>query len=105
SNDTSIQSSVAERFQQTAHAAMQSGEAPATALSLAELKPLGQVNASFIVAVNSEGLWIIDQHVAHERILFEQHLRARRAGALTGQRLLVPIMLELAPRQRVILDQ
>ena len=44
------------------------------------LKPLGQVNSSFIVAVNGEGLWIIDQHVAHERVLFEQHLRARREG-------------------------
>ena len=85
--------------------AAQAGEAPASAASLTELKPLGQVNASFIVAVNSEGLWIIDQHVAHERVLFEQHLRARREGALSGQRLLMPIMAELAPRQRVILDQ
>ena len=47
---------------------------------IADLKPLGQVNSSFIVAVNGEGLWIIDQHVAHERVLFEQHLRARREG-------------------------
>ncbi len=46
------------------------------------MKPLGQVNTSFIVAVNGEGLWIIDQHVAHERVLFEQHLRARREGAV-----------------------
>jgi len=80
-------------------------EAPATAVCLGELKPLGQVNASFIVAVNSEGLWIIDQHVAHERVLFEQHLRARRDGALTGQRLLVPIVVDLAPRQRAILER
>jgi DNA mismatch repair protein MutL len=63
------------------------------------------VNASFIVAVNSEGLWIIDQHVAHERVLFEQHLRSRREGALTGQRLLVPIVVDLTPRQRAILEQ
>ncbi len=83
----------------------QSGEGPASAASLTELKPLGQVNASFIVAVNGEGLWIIDQHVAHERVLFEQHLRARREGNVTGQRLLMPIMAELAPRQRVILDK
>jgi DNA mismatch repair protein MutL len=91
----------AERFRQAAAPS----EMPASAASLAELKPLGQVNASFIVAVNSEGLWIIDQHVAHERVLFEQHQRARREGPLSGQRLLVPIVLELAPRQRVILDQ
>jgi DNA mismatch repair protein MutL len=80
-------------------------EAPASAISLVDLKPLGQVSSSFIVAVNSEGLWIVDQHVAHERVLFEQHLRARQEGALTGQRLLVPIMVELSPRQRVILEQ
>jgi DNA mismatch repair protein MutL len=77
----------------------------ASAGSLTELKPLGQVNSSFIVAVNGEGLWLIDQHVAHERVLFEQHLRARREGQLTGQRMLVPMMVELAPRQLVIFDR
>jgi DNA mismatch repair protein MutL len=70
-----------------------------------DLKPLGQVNSSFIVAVNGEGLWIIDQHVAHERVLFEQHLRARREGALGGQRMLVPLIVELSPRQLVIFEQ
>jgi DNA mismatch repair protein MutL len=77
----------------------------ASAGSLIELKPLGQVNSSFIVAVNGEGLWIIDQHVAHERVLFEQHLRARREGQLTGQRMLVPMMVELSPRQIVIFER
>jgi DNA mismatch repair protein MutL len=86
-------------------AAAQPAEYPASAASLDDLKPLGQVNASFIVAVNGEGLWLIDQHVAHERILFEQHVRARREGAVTGQRLLTPLIVELNPRQRVILDQ
>jgi DNA mismatch repair protein MutL len=72
---------------------------------IADLKPLGQVNSSFIVAVNGEGLWIIDQHVAHERVLFEQHLRARREGELGGQRMLVPLIVELSPRQLVIFEQ
>jgi len=72
---------------------------------IADLKPLGQVSASFIVAVNSEGLWIIDQHVAHERVLFEQHLRARREGTVSGQRLLVPIVADLDPRQLAIFEQ
>ena len=72
---------------------------------IADLKPLGQVNASFIVAVNGEGLWIVDQHVAHERVLFEQHLRARREGALGGQRILVPIIAELNPRQLATFEQ
>jgi len=72
---------------------------------IADLKPLGQVNSSFIVAVNGEGLWIIDQHVAHERVLFEQHLRARREGELGGQRMLVPLIVELNPRQLAIFEQ
>jgi DNA mismatch repair protein MutL len=71
---------------------------------IADLKPLGQVNNSFIIAVNGEGLWIIDQHVAHERVLFEQHLRARREGELGGQRMLVPIVVDLNPRQLAIFE-
>src|SRR5215472_7987590 len=72
---------------------------------IGSLKPLGQINASYIVAVNTEGLWIIDQHVAHERVLFEKHLAARRAGAVEGQRLLMPMVAELTPRQIVIFQQ
>src|SRR5579864_2131790 len=73
--------------------------------SIGDLKPLGQVSASYIVAVNGQGLWIVDQHVAHERVLFEKHLAARRAGELGGQRLLMPIVVELAPHQIVIFEQ
>src|SRR5262249_17821197 len=72
---------------------------------IADLKPLGQVSASFIVAVNGEGLWLVDQHVAHERVLFEQHLEARRAGKVESQRMLMPLVLELSPRQLVIFER
>ncbi len=72
---------------------------------IADLKPLGQVSASFIVAVNGEGLWIVDQHVAHERVLFEQHLEARRAGKVEAQRLLMPLVMELSPRQLVTYEK
>ncbi|HUO35296.1 MAG TPA: DNA mismatch repair endonuclease MutL, partial [Candidatus Acidoferrum sp.] len=73
--------------------------------AIADLKPLGQVSSSFIVAVNGEGLWIVDQHVAHERVLFEQHLRARREGEVGGQRLLTPLIVELSPRQLATFEQ
>ncbi len=73
--------------------------------AILDLKPLGQVSASFIVAVNGDGLWIIDQHVAHERVLFEQHLRARREGEVGGQRLLMPLIVELSPRQLATFEQ
>jgi DNA mismatch repair protein MutL len=66
-----------------------------------DLLPLGQVQSSFIIAANPEGLWIIDQHVAHERVLFEQHLRRRQGTRIEGQRLLIPIVADLQPEQRV----
>lgn len=69
-----------------------------------DLLPLGQVRSSFIIATNPEGLWIIDQHVAHERVLFEQHLRRRQGTRIEGQRLLIPIVADLQPEQRVIYD-
>jgi DNA mismatch repair protein MutL len=64
------------------------------------LRPLGQIHASFIVATNDDGLWIIDQHVAHERILFERHLKMRREKTVEGQRLLLPIVVQLNPEQQ-----
>src|SRR5271166_5133434 len=70
-----------------------------------DLKPLGQVSASFIVAVNGAGLWIVDQHVAHERVLFEQHLDARRAGKVESQRMLMPMVIDLSPRQIVTYEK
>ena len=63
------------------------------------------MSSSFIIAVNGQGLWIIDQHVAHERVLFEQHLEARRAGKVESQRMLMPIVIELSPRQIVTYEK
>jgi DNA mismatch repair protein MutL len=69
-----------------------------------EVQPLGQLRDSFIVATDSSGLIVIDQHVAHERVLFETYLRQKLAGKLDIQRLLMPIIVQLPPRQLVILD-
>ena len=91
-----------------ANLASPSADAPASLPQpeqIADLKPLGQVSASFIIAVNGEGLWIVDQHVAHERVLFEQHLEARRAGKVESQRMLMPLVIELSPRQIVTFEK
>ncbi|HEX8826808.1 MAG TPA: hypothetical protein VF778_01715, partial [Xanthobacteraceae bacterium] len=91
-----------------ANLASPSTDAPATLPrpdQIADLKPLGQVSSSFIVAVNGEGLWIVDQHVAHERVLFERHLEARRAGRIEAQRMLMPLVIELSPRQIVTFER
>jgi DNA mismatch repair protein MutL len=69
-----------------------------------EVRPLGQLRDSFIVATDSSGLIVIDQHVAHERVLFETYLRQKLAGRIEVQRLLMPIVVQLPPRQLVILD-
>jgi DNA mismatch repair protein MutL len=71
---------------------------------MSELRPLGQLRDSFIVATDLSGLIVIDQHVAHERVLFEAYLRQKLAGKLDIQRLLMPIVVQLPPRQLVILD-
>ncbi len=71
-----------------------------TLAALPELRPLGQLHESFIVAAGRDGLWIIDQHVAHERILFEQVLRQRAAGTVEIQQLLMPLVLQLTPAQQ-----
>src|SRR5450755_114720 len=68
--------------------------------SLASLRPLGQIRESFILAVNGDGLWIVDQHVAHERVLFEKILKQRAARSVESQRLLMPLVLELTPAQQ-----
>src|SRR5713101_5709749 len=91
-----------------ANLAAPSADAPASLPrpeQIADLKPLGQVSSSFIIAVNGEGLWIVDQHVAHERVLFEQHLEARRAGKVESQRMLMPMVIELSPRQIVTYEK
>jgi DNA mismatch repair protein MutL len=62
--------------------------------------PLGQFRDTFIIAVDDEGVAIVDQHVAHERVLFEQVMERLTAGRLESQRLLTPIILELSPTQR-----
>jgi DNA mismatch repair protein MutL len=77
------------------------GEASPSLHGLASLRPLGQLRESFILAVNHEGLWIIDQHVAHERVLFERVLRQRQVKQVERQRLLMPLLLDLLPAQMV----
>jgi DNA mismatch repair protein MutL len=77
----------------------------ATLHALASLKPIGQLRESFILATNEEGLWIIDQHVAHERVLFEKILREREVERVQRQRLLMPLLIDLTPAQMVAFAQ
>jgi DNA mismatch repair protein MutL len=61
------------------------------------MTPLGQFRNTFIIAVDDEGLAIVDQHVAHERVLFEQIAERLISRPLEAQRLIGPIVLDLDP--------
>src|SRR5215213_4319043 len=68
------------------------------------IRPLGQLDESFIIATDDEGLLLIDQHVAHERILFDKY-RALEADRRTdSQQMLVPETFDLTPAQAAVFD-
>lgn len=83
-------------------AVIEAEQAAANLNHLAGLRPLGQLRESFILATGEDGLWIIDQHVAHERVLFEKILRDRQVERMQRQRLLMPLLVELKPSQMVV---
>ncbi len=85
----------------TPHTGAGSPQIQDTLSALSTLRPLGQLRDSFILATNDEGLWIIDQHVAHERILFEKVLRERDTEQVQRQRLLMPVLVDLLPAQMI----
>ena len=64
-----------------------------------DIKPmiaLGQFRDTFIIAVDDDGIAIIDQHVAHERVLFERVMERLTAGRLESQRLLIPMIVDVS---------
>lgn len=73
---------------------------PVDADSIRPMIPLGQFRDTFIIAIDDEGIAIIDQHVAHERVLFEQVMERLTAGPLESQRLLTPMLIDLSPAER-----
>ena len=90
-------------FESAASAALVEAEQAAVSLNrLAGLKALGQLRESFILATNEDGLWIVDQHVAHERVLFEKILRERQVEQAQRQRLLMPLLVDLKPDQMIV---
>ena len=73
------------------------------AVSLPILRPLGQAGTTYVIAEGPAGLYLIDQHAAHERVMFERFLSSLLAGTTASQPLLAPVLLELTPSQSALL--
>ena len=67
------------------------------------LRVVGQIGNTYIVAEGPDGMYLIDQHAAHERVLFEEICAARQRGAVGAQGLLEPTTVEVSPRQKEII--
>ena len=78
-------------------------EVPVESLS-ADIRPLGQLDESFIIATDNEGLLLIDQHVAHERILFDKYRALESTRLAESQHLLIPETFDLTPAQAAVFD-
>ena len=70
----------------------------------ANIRPLGQLDESFIIATDDEGLLLIDQHVAHERVLFDKYRALEAERRSESQQLLVPETFDLTPAQAAVFD-
>ena len=88
-----------------ATAAAEPAATPAGSPEIRPMIPLGQFRDTYIIAIDDEGIAIIDQHVAHERVLFEQVMERLTSGTLESQRLLAPVVLELSAPQRQALTK
>jgi DNA mismatch repair protein MutL len=73
--------------------------------ALPVLRVLGQVSQSYIITEGSDGMYLVDQHAAHERILLERMIAALRERAVASQLLLDPAPVELAPAEVEIVGE
>lgn len=95
---------LALEVQRTAEALRPAAFEVPQATKLPILRVLGQVAQTYIIAEGSEGMYLIDQHAAHERVLYERFMAERAKMAVTSQTLLEPLTLELTPRQEALLE-
>jgi DNA mismatch repair protein MutL len=70
----------------------------------ANIRPLGQLEESFIIATDEDGLLLIDQHVAHERVLFDKYRALESARRPESQQMLIPETFDLTPAQAAVFD-
>lgn len=80
-------------------------QAPVGGVRLPVLRVLGQVSQAYIITEGPDGVYMVDQHAAHERILLERMVAEWRARAVSSQLLLEPLPLELSPAEREVVEE
>lgn len=79
-------------------------EPPDETAQMPPLRVVGQIQQMYVIAEGPDGLYLIDQHAAHERVLYEKLMAQKEATAVVSQRLLTPALLELTPAQAAVLE-
>ena len=74
-------------------------------INLPQMEPIGQIHNTFIISQGPDGLFILDQHAAHERILYEKIKSAKSRQKADTQALLLPVNLELGPKEKLIWEE
>jgi DNA mismatch repair protein MutL len=92
-------------FKEPAHAQPQQPPRTLPESRLPILRIIGQLASTYIIAEGPDGMYLIDQHAAHERILFEKVMAQRARSAVEVQGMLEPVSIELSPRQGSMLDR
>lgn len=96
---------LALEVQRTAEEALATVVTPQMRPRLPMLRVLGQLGQTYIIAEGPGGMYLIDQHTAHERVLYERFTAERVRMAVASQQLLSPLPLELTPRQRAAMAE
>jgi DNA mismatch repair protein MutL len=96
---------LAMEVQRTAEDALATPVTPQLRPKLPMLRVLGQLGQTYIIAEGPGGMYLIDQHTAHERVLYERFTAQRTHKAVASQQLLTPLTLELTPRQQAAMAE
>ena len=82
-----------------------SEKAVETKTDFGAIRYLGQLGRLYLVFISGDELLIVDQHTAHERVLYEEHLKAIESGKTISQNLLFPINIELTPERFAVYEE
>ena len=96
---------LAMEVQRTAEDALSTAVTPQLRPRLPMLRVLGQLGQTYIIAEGPGGMYLIDQHTAHERVLYERFTAEQARMAIASQQLLTPLTLELTPRQQAAMAE